>query len=168
MNKLTAAALSLALSLSACATPANTGNENSGSGFGPKAAIGGLAGAGLGAWAGSNIGRGGGRTAAMVGGGLLGAILGASIGRSLDRADQAYAMEAERRAYAAQVGQTVYWQNQQSGNYGTITPMREGYAPAVNATCREFQQTIVVAGRSQQGYGTACRQPDGSWRIVNQ
>jgi surface antigen len=24
-----------------------------------------------------------------------------------------------------------------------------------------------VGGKMQQGYGTACRQPDGSWRIVN-
>ncbi len=32
--------------------------------------------------------------------------------------------------------------------------------------CREFQQTIVVGGQQQQGYGRACRQPDGSWKIV--
>ena len=32
--------------------------------------------------------------------------------------------------------------------------------------CREFQQTIVVNGEQQQGYGKACRQPDGTWKIV--
>ena len=32
--------------------------------------------------------------------------------------------------------------------------------------CREFQQTITVGGQSQQGYGTACRQPDGSWEMI--
>ena len=31
--------------------------------------------------------------------------------------------------------------------------------------CREFTQTIQVGGESQQGHGTACRQPDGSWKI---
>jgi hypothetical protein len=33
--------------------------------------------------------------------------------------------------------------------------------------CREFQSTIVVEGRQQQAFGTACLQPDGSWQIVN-
>ena len=32
--------------------------------------------------------------------------------------------------------------------------------------CREFQQTLVVNGQEQPGYGKACRQPDGSWKIV--
>ena len=32
--------------------------------------------------------------------------------------------------------------------------------------CREFQQTIVVNGQEQPGYGKACRQPDGTWKIV--
>lgn len=40
------------------------------------------------------------------------------------------------------------------------------FADTSGQPCREFQQTIVVAGQQQQGYGTACRQPDGSWRIV--
>ena len=26
-------------------------------------------------------------------------------------------------------------------------------------------QTITVGGEVQQGYGTACRQPDGTWKI---
>lgn len=33
--------------------------------------------------------------------------------------------------------------------------------------CREFQQNVVIDGKRQQAHGTACRQPDGSWRIVN-
>lgn len=32
--------------------------------------------------------------------------------------------------------------------------------------CREFQQTISVSGDTQQAHGSACRQPDGSWQIV--
>ena len=27
--------------------------------------------------------------------------------------------------------------------------------------------TIVVGGESQKAYGQACRQPDGSWKVVN-
>ena len=32
--------------------------------------------------------------------------------------------------------------------------------------CREYQSTAVVNGQQVQSYGTACLQPDGSWRIV--
>jgi hypothetical protein len=33
--------------------------------------------------------------------------------------------------------------------------------------CREYQSTVIVGGRPQPGYGTACLQPDGSWRVVD-
>lgn len=33
--------------------------------------------------------------------------------------------------------------------------------------CREYTRTIYVGGKPQEGYGTACLQPDGSWQIVN-
>ena len=32
--------------------------------------------------------------------------------------------------------------------------------------CREFIQEIRVGNQVQQGYGTACRQPDGSWEMI--
>lgn len=32
--------------------------------------------------------------------------------------------------------------------------------------CREYQQTVTVGGRLQDSYGTACQQPDGSWKIL--
>ena len=34
------------------------------------------------------------------------------------------------------------------------------------AYCREYQQEVIVGGQRQQGYGQACRQPDGSWKII--
>lgn len=33
--------------------------------------------------------------------------------------------------------------------------------------CREYQGIILVGGLKTNGYGTACLQPDGSWKIVN-
>jgi hypothetical protein len=33
--------------------------------------------------------------------------------------------------------------------------------------CREFQQNIIIDGKRQKAHGTACRQPDGSWKIAN-
>jgi hypothetical protein len=33
--------------------------------------------------------------------------------------------------------------------------------------CREYTKTIQVGNRQQSGYGTACLQPNGDWRIVS-
>jgi hypothetical protein len=40
-------------------------------------------------------------------------------------------------------------------------------APAAGF-CREYQSTMTIGGRPQPVFGTACLQPDGSWRIVSQ
>ena len=34
--------------------------------------------------------------------------------------------------------------------------------------CREFTKTIYVGGRAQNGYGTSCLMPDGSWQITQE
>jgi surface antigen len=126
------------------------------------AVLGGVAGGLLG----SQIGSGRGQMAAVAAGTLLGALAGSEVGKSLDRADRQYLQQAEYSAYSAPVGQRIQWNNPQSGNYGYITPTRDGRDSMTGAHCREFQQTIVVGGQTQSGYGTACQQPDGSWRIV--
>lgn len=133
--------------------------------YGPKQTIGGLGGAAAGGLLGSQIGHGSGRLWATGIGAVLGAFAGSEIGASLDRADQAYAEQAASQAYMAPVGQPIQWNNPQSGNYGQIVTTRDGTA-ANGAYCREYQQTVTVGGRSQQAYGQACRQPDGSWQIV--
>lgn len=47
-------------------------------------------------------------------------------------------------------------------------PQPEPAAPMVDKTyCREYQSSANIAGKTQKTYGTACRQPDGSWRIIN-
>jgi surface antigen len=47
-----------------------------------------------------------------------------------------------------------------------VTPVRT-YQSASGQYCREYQQTITVGGQMHQAYGTACRQPDGNWKIVS-
>jgi surface antigen len=32
--------------------------------------------------------------------------------------------------------------------------------------CREFNSTAVIGGREFPVYGTMCRQPDGSWKMI--
>lgn len=40
-------------------------------------------------------------------------------------------------------------------------------ASSMAGPCREFQQQVIIEGRPQRAHGRACRQSDGSWRIVN-
>ena len=134
---------------------------------GPKQTIGTLGGAAGGALLGSQFGHGSGQLVAVGVGTLLGAFVGSSIGKSLDATDQAQAQQAANRAYAAPVGEAINWNNPETGNRGTITTTRAGVSQS-GAYCREFQQNIVVGGRTERAMGTACQQPDGAWKIVSQ
>ncbi len=125
-----------------------------------------LIGAGIGGLAGSQIGSGTGQLAAVGLGVLLGGLIGSEVGKSLDKADQAYAAQTYQNSLeTAPTGQTQTWVNPDTGNQGTYTPVRT-YQSDTGQYCREFQQTITVGGQTESAYGTACRQPDGSWQIV--
>lgn len=150
-------ALVFSLSLGAC-----EGFQNAGT----KEKVGSVAGAIGGGLLGSQIGGGSGRYIATGVGTLLGAWIGNEIGSSLDKADYAYAKEAEQRAYTAPVGQQISWNNPESGNYGTITPLRDGTLQS-GEQCREFEQTIYVGGRAETGVGVACKRADGKWDIIS-
>jgi hypothetical protein len=54
-------------------------------------------------------------------------------------------------------------------SYGTVQPLAAppGYQDGTGRTCREYQTTVQVDGQWQPGYGTACLQPDGTWRMIN-
>lgn len=62
--------------------------------------------------------------------------------------------------------QASEWVNPDTGRSGAVTPMRT-YQNAEGQPCREFTTTIIIGGEEEQGYGTACRQPDGSWELVS-
>ncbi len=47
------------------------------------------------------------------------------------------------------------------------TPTGPAYVARNGQLCREYQTTITVGGVAQPAHGTACRQADGSWRVVN-
>ena len=49
-----------------------------------------------------------------------------------------------------------------------VAPQEPAVAPPPQQShCREFQDTIVVDGKKQKAYGTACLQPDGSWKVID-
>ena len=71
---------------------------------------------------------------------------------------------ALRDALRAPVGETIHWNDSDAA--GSVTVIREGSSSA-GRYCREYTQEIRVGGESQRAYGTACRNEDGSWEIVD-
>ena len=153
-----------AVSMAALLVVSVAGCESMG---GQKQTGGTLIGAGARARAGPQLGIGSRPIAAAPVGTQLGALVGTEVGRSLDKADLAYANQANARAQTGPVGQPIQWNNPQTGNYGTITPVRDGTDTRTGAYCREFQQTVTIGGKTESAYGTACRQPDGTWKVVS-
>jgi surface antigen len=136
---------------------------------GPKETGGTVVGAVAGGLLGSTIGRGSGKVAAIAVGAVLGGIIGSEVGRSLDRADRAYMHRTTQRSLEyGRTGESSEWVNPDNRHGGTVTPTRTlPPEPGQTGPCREFQQTVNIGGRSEQAYGTACRQADGSWKIQN-
>jgi len=56
--------------------------------------------------------------------------------------------------------------NPDNGHTGAVTPVRT-YQASSGGDCREYETTVTVGGKLERGYGTACRQPDGSWHVAN-
>ncbi|MBI5442288.1 MAG: glycine zipper 2TM domain-containing protein [Deltaproteobacteria bacterium] len=116
--------------------------------------IGGAAGGLLG----SQVGEGSGRTAAIIAGAILGGAAGRSIGTAIDKSDEEKAQAALERNRAAT------WVNPDTNAQVTVTPRRT-FEGEGSRYCREYSTDIVVGGKVEHGYGTACRQPDGSWEM---
>jgi len=135
-------------------------------GYGPKETGGALLGGVGGALLGSRFGKGSGALVTTAIGALGGAFLGSSIGRSMDKTDRLYAERSASQAFETYPsGRSAEWRNPDTGNYGTVTPTRT-YEQS-GRYCREYETTINVGGRAERGYGTACRQPDGTWQVVS-
>jgi surface antigen len=133
----------------------------------PKQTVGTVGGAALGGLLGSQFGGSTEWKMAATGlGVLLGAMVGSEVGRSLDETDRMRMQQASQQAYTAPVGQTIAWNNPQSGNYGTFTPVRDGYTNT-GQYCRQFRTTVTIDGRLEEATGTACQQADGTWKVVN-
>lgn len=146
----------LAVVFVSCASMTQTAKEN------PKAVLGGMGGA-----------AGGGLIAAAAGANpaliafsvLAGGLVGGAIGNRLDEKDKEMAAKAAHQAFENNhTGTPSSWQNPDTGASGTITPTRT-YQIESGGYCREYTQEIMVGGEKHESYGTACRQPDGSWKV---
>ena len=147
MKSTLALAVAAALALTACETPPS------------KQDVGAVSGAVIGGVVGSTIGGGTGRTVAIVAGTVAGALLGSHIGKRMDEADR---MKAAQALENSPTGQQTTWRNPDSGSQYTVTPTRT--YEAAGAPCREFTVNATVDGKPENVKGTACRQPDGTWK----
>jgi surface antigen len=109
---------------------------------------------------GSQFGGGVGKLVAVGAGTLAGAYIGGAIGKNMDDTDK---LKAQMALEQNRSGQRSTWQNPDNGNRYTVVP-KKAYQ-AHHQYCREYTMTADIAGKKQQTYGTACRHPDGSWKI---
>lgn len=111
---------------------------------------------------GSQVGSGHGRTTATIIGTIVGAAIGGAVGRSMDEQDRiktAHTLETVRTGVPSQ------WRNPDTGNVYTVTPTRT--IESAQGPCREYTIDATIGGKKEQIVGTACRQADGSWRVVS-
>jgi surface antigen len=115
--------------------------QNTAVGAGLGAAIGGLGCAAFGGKPGACL--------ALAG---AGALIGGSIGAQIDQRDQqrreAALQEARRQA------RPVSWKNPQTGNRGTITPLRA--VVQNNQNCQVVKETYFKNGEPHSGETTVC------------
>jgi surface antigen len=139
-----------ALTLPGCATQ------------GPREQAGTVIGGVLGGVLGAQVGRGSGRTVAIIAGTLAGTAIGGAVGQSMDDNDRRKVAETLE---GVRTGVPATWNNPDTGAQYSVTPTRT-YETA-GGPCREFTTDALIGGRRESVYGTACRQPDGSWKVMN-
>lgn len=114
-----------------------------------------------------------------LGGGILGAVIcrelfdghgsrdgwTAACGAAGYFASKAFVKQHNRALEYNKVGQTSSWQDP-DGAYHSVTPTRT-YSNQSGAPCREFRQTVEIDGKQEILTGSACRQNDGTWALVN-
>lgn len=111
---------------------------------------------------GSQLSGGSGQLISTLANQLAGGVIGGSIGNNLDATSRNAALGAEYNALErGSVGQPVAWQGA-NGNFGQVIPQQPYQVGSQN--CRRYTHTIHVDGAPQQASGTACRNPDGSWK----
>lgn len=62
------------------------------------------------------------------------------------------------------IGQTTAWEDPDGSNH-TLTPIRTYNDDS--RPCRDFRQTVEIDGKTEILTGKACRQNDGSWKLIS-
>lgn len=146
---LAAMTLALVTLLAGCANTQQGSSEQAG------LVVGGIVGGLLG----SKVGKGSGRTAAIILGTMAGAIIGGRVGQSMDATDR---MRTSQALETVRDDEPTTWRNPNSGYEYTVVPTKT--IEYDEGPCREYTMEANIGGQMETVYGTACRQPDGSWK----
>ena len=141
---------SLVILLSACSTAPTKQDQG--------VIIGAIAGGLLG----NQVGGGSGRVLATIVGTVAGAAIGGSVGRSMDETDR---MNTSVALENVRTGVPSTWSNPDTGYEYVVTPTNTYESDT--GPCREYTMDATIGGKTEQVYGIACRQADGSWQIEN-
>jgi len=106
---------------------------------------------------------GAGTAADSIAGTLAGGYFGNRLGSGFDETARQAAANAERRALADNA--PTDWSDPLSGTSGRVRPLRS-FTDAAGRECREYSQTVKIAGRSRSDTGIACLQSAGNWSLV--
>ena len=146
-NILTISVISLFLIFSGCASEPT--KQDAGM------VIGGI----LGGVLGSQVGHGDGTTAAIIVGTMIGGAIGGSVGKSMDDVDR---LKTNHALDTVRTGVPSQWKNPDSGNTYAVVPTKT--YETNSGPCRVYTIDAMIGGKPEKVYGTACRQPDGSWK----
>jgi surface antigen len=141
------------------AAPVFAGDEDELFGLG----IGGVAGGVIG----NQFGHGTGRAVATVAGALGGAYLGDRIGYAMDQPSSprtSGAPYADIPLFDQDAYQVPYTPNYVAPS--APEPSAIYMDSSYGGYCRTFSQPVQVGNHVEEDYGTACMQPDGTWRVV--
>ena len=127
--------------------------------------IGGVAGGVVG----NQFGGGTGKTIATALGAVIGATVGNRLGASMDQTSKnAAGMAAQQALDGPTDAGPITWSNpanEGGAAQGQVAITREGRNKD-GRTCREYLQEVTIGGRTEQVYGTACRDANGDWELV--
>ncbi|MHC8509352.1 MAG: RT0821/Lpp0805 family surface protein [Rhodospirillales bacterium] len=133
----------------------------------PNETIGALLGAGLGGFLGAQFGGGKGKIIAASVGVLAGAWLGSEIGKKLDDADRKSVAGLTQDALSHNpTGAVSKWENPETQVAAASAPTTDVYEAPNGRDCRDFEQTVMLDGEAETITGTACRDGDGRWVVV--
>ena len=126
-----------------------------------------VVGALIGGLIGEAVGDGDHGDGAALAGVIIGGAMGAALTRDLDCDDRGYAYQSYYNGFnSGRPGSRHPWRNPHNGHRGDLR-IDGYYRDPSGFRCTTFTQTIYIDGRPRTGTGRACRQPDGTWAIVN-
>ena len=96
---------------------------------------------------------------------LMTAWAGTNIEKFLRREDHVAMERSIKQVVTAPIGKRIIWRNPRSGNWGSVTAVRDGTSARTGTYCREFIHTLTVEGRTEEKRNTACKARDGRWEV---